>query len=153
MFYALPRISPSFLTWCFLFQGVTTHYRWNDEDVVVKRLISYPDFYPSSGPTRDGLKHEAAVLSLLGRHPNVVEFYGLCRQGGSGGDECVSVVTKLEGGGSIEDALGVKRKSNGGGGGRFALNGGSNGNGNGRGYGAEFGGQARVAWARDIARG
>lgn len=152
----------------FLVQGFTSHYRWRDKDVAVKSLTSYPDFFPSSGPTRNGLKHEATILSLLGRHPNVVEFYGLCRQGGSSGDEGIHIVTKLEEGGSIEDALGLKRKSNGGGGstngdgdggggGRFAANGVSNGNGRGHGrghgYGSEFDGHARSAWARDIACG
>ena len=63
----------------------------------MKSLSSYPDFYPSNGPTRNGLKHEATILSLLGHHPNVVEFYGLCRQG----DEGIHIVTKLEEGGSI----------------------------------------------------
>eukprot|EP00752_Nemacystus_decipiens_P002883 g2682.t1 len=141
-------------------QGITSHYRWYDKDVAVKSLNSYPEFFPSSGPTRNGLKHEATILSLLGRHPNVVEFYGLCEQGGSSGDECVHIVTKLEEGGSIEDALGLKRKSNGGtngGGGRFAANGGSNGNGRGNGYGygygSEFSGHTRAVWARNIACG
>lgn len=126
----------------------------------MKSLTSYPEFSPSEGPTRSGLEHEATILSLLGRHPNVVEFYGLCRQGGSTGDEGIYVVTKLEEGGSIEDALGLKRKSNGNGngtngGGRFArpTNGGTNGNGRGHGYGSEFDGHVRAAWARDVACG
>lgn len=126
----------------------------------MKSLTSYPEFSPSNGPTRNGLKHEATILSLLGRHPNIVEFYGLSRQGGSSGDEQVHVVTKLEQGGSIEDALGLRRKSNGpNGGGRFASrNGGrrrGNGHGNGWGhaFGARFDGQVRAAWARDVACG
>lgn len=124
----------------------------------MKSLTSYPEFSPSSGPTRNGLKHEATILSLLGYHPNVVEFYGLCRQGGSSGDEGIYIVTKLEKGGSIEDALGLKMNgngANGGGGGRFAATdgGGGNGNGWGHGYGSGFDGHARAAWARDIACG
>eukprot|EP00903_Cladosiphon_okamuranus_P017426 g16050.t1 len=137
-------------------QGVTSHYRWNGKDVAVKRLTSHSEFFPSTGPTRDGLKHEATILSLLGHHPNVVELYGVSQQGGGGSDEGMHVVTKLEQGGSIEDALGLKRKSNGtNGGGRFAVNGGSNGYGraHGHGYGSEFDGRTRAAWARDIARG
>lgn len=120
----------------------------------MKSLASQPDFSPSSGPTRNGLKHEATILSLLGHHPNVVEFYGLCRQG----DESIHIVTKLEEGGSIEDALGSGRKTNGpNGGGRVARTngGGRYGNGNGRSndYGSRFDGHVRAAWARDVACG
>lgn len=133
-------------------QGVTSHCRWGDKDVAVKSLASLPAFDPSRGPTRFGLEHEAAILSLLGRHPNIVEFYGLSRQGGGsgGGDEGgVHVVTKLAEGGSIDAALGVSYgKENGG-----PIESGSNGKRRRNGFRLEFDGNARVAWAGDIARG
>ena len=87
------------------------------------------------------LEHEAAILSRLGHHPHIVEFYGLCRRGGSNGSSTVEVVTKLEKGGSLEQALGsvenvppphlMGRLDT------FP----------------EFGSGIRMAWARDIACG
>lgn len=102
-------------------------------------------------PTRSGLEHEATILSLIGHHPNIVQFFGLSRRDGACGDEEIHVVTKLEEGGSMEGVLGVR-------GGRSngwhspVSNGGGGGNGwNGR--GAEFDGSTREVWAWDIACG
>lgn len=122
----------------------------------MKSLASYPDFCPSAGPAGSSLKHEATILSLMGRHPNIIEFYGLSRQGGSGGDERVHIVTKLEAGGSIEQALGVRGRVRGncvGRGGRAAsasfgsecIE---------RGYrGLDINTRVRATWAEDVARG
>ncbi|CAM9617653.1 unnamed protein product, partial [Hapterophycus canaliculatus] len=68
-------------------QGKTCHYRWGDKDVAVKSLASFPGFSPASALSRSGLEHEATILSLLGHHPNIGEFYGRGRQGGGGGGE------------------------------------------------------------------
>ncbi|CAN0093898.1 unnamed protein product [Pylaiella littoralis] len=151
-------------------QGQTSHYTWRGKDVAVKSLVSYPAFDPSKSLARSGLEHEATILSLLsvlGNTSNIVEFYGLSQQGGScgGGDEGYHLVTKLEKGGSIEDALGVRGRGdsegngNGypGGGGRYApANGGAakgGWRGENNGHGWEYDGNVRAAWARDIARG
>lgn len=134
--------------------------------MAVKSLASYPGFSPSTAPSRSGLEHEATILSLLGRHPNIVEFYGLSRQGGGlGGEwdcERVHIVTKLAEGGSIADALGIKepwgRGTDGHGTNGRGINGrrtnsGANGWGlNGRGR-EQFDGSVRAGWARDLAKG
>ncbi|CAM9979079.1 unnamed protein product [Ectocarpus fasciculatus] len=125
-------------------QGKTSHCRWRGDDVAVKSLASYPSFLPSTAPTRSGLEHEATILSLIGHHPNIVQFLGLSRR-----DEEIHIVTKLEEGGSMEGALGIR------GGGTNGwhspvTNGGSNGW-NGR--GSAFDGRTRELWAWDIARG
>ncbi len=137
-------------------QGITSHCRWRDKDVAVKSLASLPDFMPSRGPTRSGLEHEATILSLMGRHPNIVEFCGLSRQGGgsNGSDEgSVHVVTKLAEGGSMEAALGLgEGNGRGADGGRFVpeTNRRSYKN-NGSSYGLDR--NVRALWAGDIARG
>lgn len=97
---------------------------------------SHPHFDSSSSSILE-LEHEATILSLLGRHPNVVEFYGVCRQGGSSGNEGVHIVTKLEEGGSIADAIGFR-------GGGICRR---------VGHGSEYQGHVREGWARDIACG
>lgn len=72
--------------------------------MAIKELVPPPPVCSSSSassfPDRE---HEATILSLLGHHPNIVEFYGLSNKGDDDGD--VYVVTKLEEGGSIESAL------------------------------------------------
>ncbi|CAM9171926.1 unnamed protein product [Ectocarpus sp. 13 AM-2016] len=132
-------------------QGKTSHFRWRGNDVAVKSLASHPCFFPSMAPTRSGLEHEATILSLIGHHPNIVQFFGLSRQDGACGDEEIHIVTKLEEGGSMEGVLGVRAgRANG------WLSPVSNGGGDGNGWnrrGAEFDGSTREVWAWDIARG
>ncbi|CAM9267046.1 unnamed protein product, partial [Ectocarpus sp. 12 AP-2014] len=132
-------------------QGKTSHCRWRGNDVAVKSLASHPCFFPSMAPTRSGLEHEATILSLIGHHPNIVQFFGLSRRDGACGDEEIHVVTKLEEGGSMEGVLGVRAgRANG------WLSPVSNGGGDGNGWnrrGAEFDGSTREVWAWDIARG
>ncbi len=138
-----------------ILQGITSHCRWRDKDVAVKSLASLPDFMPSRGPTRSGLEHEATILSLLGRHPNIVEFYGLSRQGGgsNGGNEgSVHVVTKLAEGGSIEAALGLREGGGRGFGGRFAPETTRRRYRHNRSW-HSLDGNVRAEWAGDIARG
>lgn len=82
-------------------------------------------------------------MSLLGQHPNIVEFYGLSKRGGGNGDEGLDVVTKFEEGGTLQEALGVEGFGNGR----------RNGGGRKVGKGWQFSGPDRTAWARDMARG
>lgn len=132
-------------------QGVTFGGVWRGKRVAIKRLAECST-RSSVALSRSDLEHEATILSLLGHHPNIVEFYGLSRRGGgmNGEDGSVDVVTKFEEGGSLEDALGLRPKKNG----RAPTNG------NGYGWGGHRGevtsdvsGRLRAAWMRDVACG
>lgn len=93
--------------WLADLQGTTFAGRWQGKRVAIKRLAQQASLSPFAPvATVDDLEHEAAILSLLGHHPNIVEFYGLCH--GRGGSDDVEVVTRLEEGGSIAAALGIK---------------------------------------------
>lgn len=128
--------------------------------MAIKRLAEPPT--PSAAPASaaaapavSDLEHEATILSLLGHHPNIVEFYGLSGGGAGGfGSDSLDVVTKLEEGGSLSEVLGLGGND----GGSKPRNGGSGWFGFGRkGLNipctSEYDGVARTAWARDIARG
>lgn len=91
---------------------------------------------------RSDIEHEATILSLLGSHPNIVDFYGLSRSSNG----TFSVVTKLEEGGSLEHVLSRDDRN-----GRAA----ANGNSLAMGVGADltYPGHVRTRWVRDIACG
>ncbi|CAM9104258.1 unnamed protein product [Ascophyllum nodosum] len=133
-------------------QGETLLCKWNGRGggkrVAVKRLATDFTLSPSAWSWND-LKREAATLSLLGYHPNIVDFYGICQQGDHGGGR-IQVVTKYEEGGSIHDALCLGGNGNGHGHGRP----GSNGNGH-RNHGSihELDAGVRIRWARQVASG
>lgn len=112
-----------------------------------------------AAPAVSDMEHEATILSLLGHHPNIVEFYGLSGGGGEGSSsDSVDVVTKLEEGGSLSQVLGLANNSRG----SNSRYEGSGGLGGWFGLGrkgldvpctSEYDGVTRTAWARDIARG
>lgn len=106
--------------------------------MAIKQLKEAPAS-PLGTTGRSDIEHEATILSLLGSHPNIVEFYGLSRSNG----DTFSVVTKLEKGGSLEDVLGRNGQN-----GREPLNGTS-----GQFGMDQYSGPVRTAWARDLARG
>lgn len=109
--------------------------------MAVKQLKEAPTSVPGTRGRSD-IEHEATILSLLGSHPNIVEFHGLSRSNSG----TFSVVTKLETGGSLEDVL--RRNSRDG---REP----PNGNGRSVGVGSESKcpGRVRTTWARDLAHG
>lgn len=106
-----------------------------DKPVAIKCLADYStenSFDPI--PRGKDLEHEATILSLLGHHPNIVDFHGLCRE-----SDNVYVVTKLEEGGCIKDRLGLADDFD-----NFRRQGIRTGN---------IEGSSLDRWARDLARG
>lgn len=106
------------------------------------------------------LEHEATILSLLGHHPNIVQFYGLSTGGGGNGagSDSLDVVTKLEEGGSLAQLLGTVHNNN-----NWRPKQ-RNGSGGWFGFAARkpapaitgtalYDGRARSIWARDVACG
>lgn len=119
-----------------LVQGFTFSGLWLDKPVAIKCLIGCS--------TSHEFETEASILSLLGHHPNIVQFYGVSRLG-----ETVYIVTKLEEGGGLDEALGLRGpwETNG----PVVRNYSDSNNGSGKSNG--FSGATKVRWARDIGRG
>lgn len=109
--------------------------------MAIKQLKEAPTSVPGTRGRSD-IEHEATILSLLGSHPNIVEFHGVSRSNSG----TFSVVTKLETGGSLEDVLGLNSRN-----GRESPN--RNGWPGGVGSESKYPGHVRTTWARDLAHG
>lgn len=136
-------------------QGTTFAGTWNGKRVAIKRLAELPTPASSvSASAVSDLEHEATILSLLGHHPNIVDFYGLSTGGGgiNAGSGSVDVVTKLEEGGSLAEVLGLNKSSGPKGRSRGWLSLSRKGSTSLPSL-SEYDGVARATWARDIACG
>ncbi|KDO34487.1 TKL protein kinase [Saprolegnia parasitica CBS 223.65] len=74
------------------------------QDVVVKTLRP-TEFGDNADQIVAAFRHEAAVLSLFGRHPNIVPFVGACTDL----SHPLSLVTEYLPFGSLEDQFGARR--------------------------------------------
>ncbi|EQC34960.1 serine/threonine protein kinase, variant [Saprolegnia diclina VS20] len=74
------------------------------QDVVVKTLRPN-EFGDNADQIVAAFRHEAAVLSLFGRHPNIVPFVGACTDL----SQPLSLVTEYLPFGSLEDQFGARR--------------------------------------------
>lgn len=78
--------------------------KWQDTtNVVVKTL--HQDMYRNSDAMAE-FRHEATVMHMLGKHPHIVELFGITGDNAvAGGSSRISLVTEYLPNGSIQDVL------------------------------------------------